>query len=98
VLTRSILIFAIALLAGCAGTNSQTVTDEAPVTEEAPTASKERCCAQCGNAASQDPAGRDISMNACTGYIGYVVNGKAPLDASCAAWFEAHPHSVAECR
>ena len=109
------------LMAGCAGTTPQTLSNEpsTPVdashdsTEHAPAptvlatsaaaspeepASKTRCCSQCSEAASKDPAGRDISMNLCSGYAGYVVNGQAPLDEACTSWFDGNPLTVLDCR
>jgi hypothetical protein len=89
--TRFLLPVLSLLLCACAVTNPQTVQEEVSDTER-------RCCAQCGDAASKDPAGRDISLDLCAGYSGYVVNGQAPLDAACGDWFKAHPHTVADCR
>lgn len=105
--TRFLLPVLCLLLCACAGTKPQTVDESTPQTVEASTPqsidedvsdTEQRCCSQCGDAASKDPAGRDISMNSCAGYIGYVVNGQAPIDAACGDWFKAHPHTVADCR
>lgn len=107
-LSRAPSLLLLLLLAGCASSHSNTVAEEPPgpeppsddsVTAATPTemASKERCCSQCGKAASKDPSGRDLSMDLCTGYVGFVVNGTPPLDAACAEWFETHPLTVAEC-
>lgn len=96
------------LLVGCASSHTNTVGEDPPTATAAPdsstlevapneTPSKERCCAQCGDAASKDPSGRDISMDQCVGYVGFVVNGQAPLDAACAEWFKTHPLTVADC-
>ncbi len=96
------------LLAGCASSHTNTVGEDPPgleprstnsTPEAVPTAaaSKERCCAQCGEAASKDPSGRDLAMDRCSGYVGFVVNGQAPLDAACGEWFETRPLTVAEC-
>jgi hypothetical protein len=89
--TRIFLALLSLLLCACAVTKPQTVQEEMSDAER-------RCCAQCGDAASKDPAGRDIGLDACAGYIGYVVNGQAPLDPACGDWFKAHPHTVADCR
>ena len=97
------------LLFGCASSHTNTVGEDPPGLEPssanspsetvpAETASKERCCAQCGEAASKDPAGRDLSLDPCGGYVGFVVNGQAPLDTACAEWFTTHPLTVTECR
>ena len=62
------------------------------------TAERETCCTQCLDAASKDPAGRDLSMNSCGAYAGYVVNGSTPLSSACSVWFETNVHTVHDCR
>lgn len=117
ILTISFLL----LMTSCAGTNTQTLSDDSSppaegtqeTTESAPAAntdlpaaagdseevaSKSKCCGQCSEAASKDPAGRDISMNSCSSYAGYSVNGQTPLDDLCVKWFDANPLTVMDCR
>ncbi|MEE2828878.1 MAG: hypothetical protein VX498_06800 [Myxococcota bacterium] len=75
-------------------TDTPTAREEGPgatSTDAAVAATRTRCCDQCGSAASQDPAGRDISQKPCLEYIGYVVNGAAPIDEACSKWFDANP-------
>lgn len=49
------------------------------------------CCQQCTLAASQDPAGMDISLKQCRGY-------DEKLDKQCREFFEEKPMRVGECR
>jgi hypothetical protein len=49
------------------------------------------CCQQCRQAASQDPAGMDISLKQCRGY-------DDRLDQQCRDLFEESPMRVEECR
>ena len=72
--------------------------EEAQAPEENAAASEQTCCAQCGAAANQDPEGRDISQKDCARYIGYVVNGAAPVDEACGEWFTANLRTVEACR
>ena len=73
---------------------------EPPSEEQSPDpfrADRTTCCSQCGDAASKDPSGRDISLNLCSDYIGYVVNGSSVIDARCGAWLREHPLRVQDC-
>ncbi len=49
------------------------------------------CCSQCTAAASQDPAGMDISDKNCRGY-------DERLSKQCREFFEEMPRRVEECR
>ncbi|MEK6950899.1 MAG: hypothetical protein AABX13_04215 [Nanoarchaeota archaeon] len=50
-----------------------------------------KCCQQCRQAASQDPAGMDISLKQCRGY-------DDKLDQQCREFFTGNPLRVEECR
>ncbi|MBI4508275.1 MAG: hypothetical protein HY698_01480 [Deltaproteobacteria bacterium] len=69
----------------------------APVGEPAENADMETsCCAQCVDAASRDPAGRDIRMESCLRYKGEF-GGLMGVDDRCVAFFERSPRRLEEC-
>jgi hypothetical protein len=109
--TALALIALIALVGGCPagqGTGASSTASEAPseaapatpeaVVPEPSVASRESCCAQCGDAARTDPSGMDISLLPCAGYAGHQVNGERVLSDACAAWFADNPLMVQDCR
>ena len=88
------LLAALLLLCACSHANSSGPAAK-PSTDETRRAT---CCAQCGAAASRDPAGMDISGKTCTSYPAEWNSGVG-VDDTCRAWFaaQAQPLTVGDC-